>query len=237
VNLLTNIIDAVYPRFCLGCGVPVADGDMHVCWDCYASFEIVGSPFCSKCGDPADGYVDHDYVCSWCNRTRPAFELARSAARYRGALRRIMHAFKYEQALHAGRDLARMIAATVNAHYADVVFDGVTFVPLHGRRERVRNFNQAAVLGRRLARELGLDLFPRFVERTRDTPSQTDLTANERKRNVRGAFAARLPQWIAGRTLLLVDDVMTTGATVAEVARVLKKAGAAGVYVVTVARG
>lgn len=237
MNLLNRMLDGLYPRFCVGCGVAVGDGDMHVCWDCFASFEIVASPFCSCCGDPADGYVDHDYICSWCNRAGPAFDLARSAGRYRGALRRIMHAFKYECALHAVHDLARMLTAAVRAHYADVVFDGVTSVPLHPSRERLRNYNQAALLARGLGRELRLDVFPRLIVRTRDTPTQTDLTARERKQNVRGAFAARLPQWIDGRTLLLVDDVMTTGATTNECARVLKDAGAAGVYVVTVARG
>ena len=66
MNPLASILDAVYPRFCSGCGAFVTDGDTHLCWDCLASLEIVGSPFCSRCGDPADGYVDHDYICSWC---------------------------------------------------------------------------------------------------------------------------------------------------------------------------
>ncbi len=232
-----GVLDWVYPRDCAVCGTRVADREMQVCWDCLAAFPVITSPFCSLCGDPADGRVDHDYECAWCARTRPAFERARSAVRFRGPARQALHAFKYGRLTALRGDLARLLAATVRTHYDGVRFDAVTAVPLFPRRERARTYNQADLLVGRLARELDLRDRHRYLARVRDTPTQTELTAPQRQANVRGAFAVRHAAWVRGRAFLLVDDVMTTGATVHECARVLKQHGAVSVHVVTVARG
>jgi ComF family protein len=167
----------------------------------------------------------------------PAFDLARSAIRFRGAAPELLHRFKYGHATHLAADLAGLLDACARAHYADERFDAVTFVPLHPVKERERTYNQARLLAERLARRRRLLLAPGVLERTRATGTQTRLTMRERARNVAGAFAAVCPAWTRGRAFLLVDDVMTTGATVNEAARVLKSAGARRVCVVTVARG
>jgi competence protein ComFC len=236
-DLLSAALDLVYPRLCGACGRTVGEDERHVCWDCLARLEILTPPFCSRCGDPVDGAVDGPFVCAWCRSSAPHFELARSAARHRGPLKALIHGFKYLQATHVEGDLAMLLVACVRTHYPKVPFDAVTFVPLHPARERERSYNQAHLLARRLAGHLGLPLMPRGLRRIRATGTQTHLKAHERRTNVRGAFAAVDAAWTEGRRLLLVDDVMTTGATVDEVSRVLKEAGAAGVYVVTVARG
>lgn len=234
---VSHALDIVYPRVCAGCGgVPEGRG-MHLCWDCLSDAVFVRDPFCSRCGDPVDGAVHHDFNCSWCRRTRPSFDLARSAIRFRGSMKQVMHAFKYERACHLAGDLGGLLAGCVRAHYAGVPFDGVAYVPLHPRKGRERSYNQARLLAVSAARKLGVPVEHRCLRRVRATTTQTRLSAEERKANVRGAFQAISPEWLDGRRILLVDDVMTTGATVNECAKVLMASGACSVHVVTVARG
>lgn len=176
-------------------------------------------------------------VCSWCRGSRPAFDRARSAVRFRAGVREALHRFKYGGAMHLRSELGELLQACVNVHLHDVLLDAVTCVPLHPERERRRSYNQSALLARELARRLRLPCSARLLARVRPTLSQTNLNASERRANVRGAFAVRDLDWAAGRRWLLVDDTMTTGATVCEASCVLMAAGAAAVYVVTVARG
>jgi len=237
MSLASTLLDLVYPRQCAGCGEAPTGESGHVCWDCLAGLRLIGAPFCDLCGDPAEGRVEHEFCCSSCVRKAPAFDRARSAARYRGTMRAILQSFKYGRETCLAADLVRLLDACVRTHYDAVRFDGVAFVPLHTRRERSRTYNQARLLARGLARCRGLPLLPAFLRRIRPTGSQTALKSAARRTNVRGAFAVADSAWVEGRRLLLVDDIMTTGATVNECARTLKAAGALGVYVVTVARG
>jgi ComF family protein len=209
----------------------------HFCWDCLAKFEFITERFCSLCGDPVEGMVEHEFKCSACRDAKPHFDLARSAARYRGQLKEALHAFKYDHATHLSIDFVSLLRNCVNIHYPSAALDAITYVPLYPRKEHERSYNQAALLAQGLARTLGLPLLAGSLRRIRSTATQTHLTATERRKNIHGAFAAEKPKWIEGRSLLLVDDIMTTGATVNECAKVLKKNGAHRVYVVTVARG
>jgi len=134
-------------------------------------------------------------------------------------------------------DMGIMLAGCASAHFAGAGIDAVEAVPLHPRRQRHRTYNQSSLLAAAAAGRLGVPLLAGGLVRTRDTASQTFMNMAKRKSNVRGAFAVSDPSWVEGRRILLVDDVMTTGATVGECARVLAEAGAAGVYVATVARG
>jgi ComF family protein len=230
-------LDLVYPRTCAICGGEVGREGVHLCWECLSSLPLVTPPFCSLCGDPVEGLVEHSYRCSWCRRHAPAFDRARSAVRHRGGFRRALHAFKYQHAVWLRVDFLPILEACVATHFRDTVPDAVTFVPLYSSRERHRTYNQAGTLAHGLSWRLRIPFASGLLRRVRATASQTDLSAAERRRNVRGAFKAVCPAWIEGRTFLLVDDVMTTGATVNECARTLKEAGAVGVYVVTLARG
>jgi ComF family protein len=237
MNVLAPLLDLAWPRACAGCGGVVGGEALHLCWDCLASLSIIHAPFCSRCGDPVDGAITHEFVCSACVDQEPGFDRARSAARYRGPLRQVLQTFKYNAATHLAADLAGLLETGVRVHYAAERFDAVTFVPLHAAKARARTYNQAALLAGILARRLGRPLARRCLARVRATSTQTHLSARERALNVRGAFEPRNEAWIRGRSFLVVDDVMTTGATVGEVSRVLKDAGAARVCVITVARG
>ncbi len=236
-DIWLGAVDLVYPRRCCHCGGGVVETEGHLCWECRTGIDYVGDPFCALCGDPVEGVVHHRFVCSWCARARPAFDRARSAARFRGCIKSALHALKYQNGTYLSRELGQMLAGAFAARYGDVSVDAVTCVPLHRLRERARTYNQSALLAGELARLIGRPCSPRLIERLRDTATQTHLSAHERRRNVRGAFVAARPDSVLNRRFLLVDDVMTTGATVDAASRALKQAGAAAVYVLTVARG
>jgi ComF family protein len=175
-------------------------------------------------------------LCAGCRRRGPGFDYARAAAPYDGVLRDAVHAFKF-----AGR---RALAAPLGDLLVELGTTGLPAgmpgllvpVPLHPRRERERGFNQATLLARRLGRAWGCPVRGDLLARTVATPSQTALAAAARQANVRSAFRLRRPAPVAGRHVALVDDVLTTGATLSECARCLREAGAVMVGALTVAR-
>ncbi len=231
------LLDMVFPRSCAGCGAADPDEGRQLCWDCLAGLAYIQPPFCASCGDPVSGRIDHAYRCPFCASRAIHFDTARSVARYDGALAVAIQDLKYRGALWLADDLARLLESGVRTHFRADAVDGVAPVPLHPTRRRERGYNQAAVLAGRLARRLGRPLWSGAVRKIRWTPTQTRLTAAERMANVAGSFASRGDGRLRGRNVLLVDDVMTTGATVNECARALKAGGAAAVWVITVARG
>jgi len=208
-----------------------------MCWDCFSDVPKVNPPFCWVCGDPVAGDIQHDYTCFACSRETPAFTHARSAVRYEGAVGLALRELKYNQSLWVVEDLVDLLEAGVKAEYASVELDIVTSVPLFSTRRRERGFNQAALLGSSLARRLKLPFRESLIRRIQPTVSQTGLTASQRTANVCGAFRTGLFMKPTGRRVLLIDDVMTTGATVNACSRALKKGGAVSVHVMTVARG
>ncbi len=231
------MLDLLYPRSCGGCGGEADSAGGHLCWDCRAELRVIGDPLCSLCGNPVEGRIDHQYICFHCVETRPQFDQARSAVRFEGGVTRLIRDFKYHHGVWLQEELADLLQACVATHYADRVFDAVCAVPLHHVRLRERGFNQAGLLAASLARRMGLPMRGRGLVRGRDTGTQTHLTARERLSNVKDAFEVRNPARWRGLRLLLVDDVMTTGATVSACAKALKDAGAASVHGVTLARG
>jgi ComF family protein len=209
-----------------------------VCEGCWSSLRALAPPLCRSCGDPLPSWRVISVAmerCARCRRRSSAVDCARAAGDYDGALRQIIHAFKYEQRRSLARPLAQMLRQAGPDLLTDA--DCAVPVPLHPWRRLRRGFNQAADLAR------GLDLpLVHALSRWRPTTAQAGLTAAARRRNVRGAFvlsplhphAAHAA--IGGRIIVLVDDVRTTGATLDECARVLKAAGAREVRALTVAR-
>ncbi|HHX98037.1 MAG: ComF family protein [Kiritimatiellia bacterium] len=233
------LLDMCYSRICGGCGDAMREDEPGaICWGCREKVQVVQVPFCEQCGDPVAGNISGEYVCAWCLKTRPAFDWARSAVRYAGRARGILRRFKYKGGVWLMEDLSQWLLAAwrmgpAGAGRGDVIVP----VPLYPKRERERGFNQAGLLAEELSRGMGLPVLTRGMRRVRATATQTRLTAAQRVHNVRGVFAVSAPDRVRGARVVLVDDVMTTGATVNECARVLKAAGAAAVMVVTVARG
>jgi len=209
-----------------------------LCWDCRATVKVVQLPFCERCGDPVAGAVTGLFECAGCRKINPSFDWARSAVRYEGVAKACLRRFKYNAGTWLLDDLTDWLWALWQACPSIVqTANVVTCVPLHPKRERERGYNQATLLGRRLATRIGIPFQERLLWRTRATATQTHLTAAQRAHNVKGVFTVPWPSRVRGARVLLVDDVMTTGATVNECARALKAAHADSVMVLTVARG
>ncbi|HET8726822.1 MAG TPA: ComF family protein [Alphaproteobacteria bacterium] len=228
-------LDAVLPPRCLGCGA-VVDAQGALCAECWPRLRFLGPPWCACCGLPFEFDVGEGALCGACSREKPAFDRARAALAYDDGSRPLLLAFKHGDATHS----APAYGAWLRRVAADLVAetDLIAPVPLHRWRLLRRRYNQAALLALALAREAGRPAVPDLLVRRRATPSQAGRSRSGRARNVQGAFAVR-PSRSAlaeGRRVLLVDDVATTGATVEECARALKRAGAAAVFVVTLAR-
>ena len=229
--------DLLYPRTCCGCGNPVRAGMRYLCWECRTLVQFMQSPMCGCCGETVSGRVDHAFVCRHCEEVPRSYDRARSAVRHEGPPREAIHLFKYSGGTWMAGDLANLLAGCVDTHYDVESIELVIPVPLHPSRRRKRGYNQAALLASLIARWLDKSFKFAVLMRIRNTDTQTRLTAARRLNNVRGAFDVLRPKAIQGKHILLVDDVMTSGATTNECARVLKAADASVVEVVTVARG
>lgn len=239
---LTELVNFLYPPRCAACAAPLdISAAFRVCGECLDRAERIPEPRCEICGAPLESSVSGETRCARCIAHRPAFGRARALARYRssaedepGTLPALLRRHKYGLDQAAGRALAEYIDGEFPFIPSD--YDVVVPIPLHRRRLWWRGFNQAALLAAEVAHRIGLPLDAASVVRSRFTPPQTARDHDDRRRNVARAFMVRRPTSIRGRRVLLVDDVMTTGATADECARVIVAAGAISVDVFTLAR-
>jgi len=235
--VLKAFLDILFPPRCHACKAFIPDaGAIHLCAACLEACTLIRSPLCKTCGMPFLAAGGDDHLCGVCITEPPRFTAARAAALFGGPVRDLIHRLKYNGRVQLCRPLGlltgQQLASFAEAASADLVIP----VPLHVKRLRQRGFNQAILLGEILARQWRLPLSRANLQRIRWTEPQINLSAAERVANVRGAFAVSEPALLKGKRIILVDDVFTTGSTVAECARVLFKAEAAEVRVVTVCR-
>ena len=232
-----TVIDWLFPRICPGCRRHSDREGRLICWGCFSSISLFTESLCDRCGRFVTGQVQHRFICSSCVSEPPAYDRARAAAHFGGFLRELLHRFKYQKGVYLCEDLADLLEGTVRAHFDAAAVDVVVPVPLHPLRLRARSYNQAALLAESLGRRLGRRVDTVSLQRVRFTGTQTRLHRAARRENMKGAFSVARPAWLRHRTVLLVDDVMTTGATFDACARALKKAGVWRVWCVAVARG
>ncbi len=227
---LTGIVNLLYPPRCLLCSACGPDRD-PVCVACTAALPDVGRPCCRACGRPVPGAFDAAVSCAACRARPPAFDAARSLWQYEGLARRAIHAYKYERRWRLARWMAEPLAdAVIRAAWDHV--DAVVPVPRHWLKARWRGFDHTAYLAGVVSAQLEVPC-RRLLRRRRWTAAQHPLTGPERRRNVHAAFTAAAGA--RGQRLLLIDDVLTSGATAEACARALRQAGAKEVYVLTAA--
>lgn len=232
-----KIIDCLFPPLCHYCREPLHDSrKTRLCDSCLAGLTLLESPLCPLCGYPYLHGSCSDHLCGACTVARPAFDSARGALVFDGAVRELIHRLKYGGKTILRRPLALLAADHLDRFVCGSSPEMIIPVPLHKKRLRQRGFNQAILVGEIFAKQWGLPLLRNTLRRVRWTEPQVNLSAAERPENVKGAFALEQISEIAGKRILLVDDVYTTGSTVKECAKVLKSGGAGSVVVVTVAR-
>jgi ComF family protein len=235
--MLKALLDILFPPRCHFCKAFIPNAsDLHLCAACLEDCSLISSPLCTVCGIPFQTEVGEDHTCGGCISQLPRFTAARSATLFDGPVRELIHRFKYNGRVQHCRPLALLTARQIGPFVQSASPDLIIPVPLHVKRLRQRGFNQAVLLGRVLAHEWRLPFSLGNLRRIRWTEPQINLSAAERVANVRGAFSVRDPALLRDKRIILVDDVYTTGSTVAECARVLFKADAAAVCVVTIAR-
>jgi ComF family protein len=232
------LLNLIYPPVCQICRrerAGIKEG--YVGGGCWSQVRFVTAPFCERCGIPYEGSMTQPFVCGNCADVTLHFRFARSAVVANPLVLQVIHRYKYDHALYFEPFLADLLLCQAVPTLKEGKWDWIVPVPLHPAKQREREFNQAERLARRLSRATGIPVNPGLVRRVKPTQTQTQLNRAERAGNVQGAFAPRGRLKLHGERIILLDDVLTTGATTSACARVLGKAGAGEVCVWTVARG
>jgi ComF family protein len=243
MNLFRSLLDLIYPSRCLICqdfldgnSLDMDHARVSFCRACFNNFQEVTSPLCPLCGRPFLSGIDVDHLCEDCLRKRPFYEAAAAPYIFEGPVMAAIHQFKYAGKSHMAKSLGPILGefAAKWLHSREGIL--TMPIPLHPKRLRERGFNQSLLLARHVGRELYTELDFLSLRRVRYTKPQTGLGKEERRKNVRRAFELRGAQSVKGKTILLVDDVATTGNTLNECAKVLKRAGAEKVLCLVLAR-
>ena len=246
-----GVANLIFPPSCVSCDAELRDeasaaGDVSLCQACLDELEFFSDPMCGRCGAPVpfvktqlSGEPRSFSAESWCFRCRGRkiwFDATIALGRYSGRLRELVLRMKQAEGDALSLATGRLLWQTRGARLAEIGADVVTPIPLHWRRRIVHRTNSAAVLAEVLSAKLGVPRADGLLRRTRPTLRQFDLNPPKRWENVRKAFAVRSGYHLRGAHVLLVDDILTTGATCSEAARALREAGAARVTVAVVAR-
>jgi len=234
-ELQNGLLQLLFPRVCCFCNVPMPSGLGWFCDLCRTSLSTDPHSVCPRCGSTVGPFVSLQGGCTRCRGHSFHFEQVLRLGSYEGLLREAILRMKHS----AGETLAEAVGEWWADHQVaklrDVGADWIVPIPLHWKRRWARGYNQSEILAHALADRLRIPCRPRWLRRRRDTPSQVQQTPAMRRENVRGAFYARPRRELAGNTVLLVDDVLTTGSTASEAARAIRAAGAARVVVAVLA--
>jgi ComF family protein len=228
-------LDAVLPPRCLKCG-DILGGENGLCAPCWQKLAWLSPPCCACCGQPFQFESSIGSLCGACLQKRPAYDRARAVFRYDDESRHLILGFKHADRTELAPSLARWMARSGAELIADCAL--IVPVPLHWTRLAIRRFNQAGLLAQAIGKLADRPVEPRALTRRRATRSQGRLSRLARRRNVQGAMTVtpRFVPLVAGRRILLVDDVITTGATAETAAKALISAGASAVDVVALAK-
>lgn len=239
--MIKGLINLLFPQVkaCMLCNRSYQEQPLQsrrlrmLCPACNQHISYIKEPICSCCGRELSS-VDSK-LCGDCSKRRHTYFIAnRSAVRYSPIMRDWIYTYKFHGREHLVVGLVDLLVHTYNTHYRHLPFEAITYIPLHRDRLYERRFNQAEQLAEGIAKKIGLPLQPTLI-RTRDTLKQSHMTRSERLSSLHGAFQA-IEGVSSGKTILLVDDIYTTGSTLNEAAMMLKRHGWEQVYTITVAR-
>ncbi|HEY2614073.1 MAG TPA: ComF family protein [Chthoniobacterales bacterium] len=235
LNPLPALGSLFYPAACAVCASDLERSE-YLCNSCRSRAPRITPPFCAKCSEPFAGAISQEFHCANCAHRTLHFDAAVAVYRSRGLVRKLVHEFKYGRQQHLRHPLAAWLGDTLNdPRLRGRRFDLIVPVPLHPARERERGFNQAALLAELLAARIAVPLRS-ALDRIRYTTTQTAYDRAERMENLHEAFRLRKNADVRQLRVLLIDDVLTTGSTLSECARVLKGSGAISVHAATAAR-
>ena len=233
-QLCSSVLDLIYPPSCILCkkSIPAQD-QTPLCPGCQMTIQRNRPPFCAKCSRSLE---NNSETCPTCSKNNPHFDTAWAAAAYDETMQKLIHLFKYGQKTSLQHCFFELISEFITAYRLNInQFDLVIPVPLHPTRLRERGYNQAQLLAQLIARQYSIPLSSNNLIRIRNTESQSVLSQKERWTNIQQAFRIRQPVEFQDKEILLIDDLLTTGATASEAARTLKEAGAKRVDVLTIA--
>jgi len=234
-----ELLELIFPPVCLLCERP---GREIICAGCREQFALIKPPYCVRCGRPLPESAAAETVCGQCRQSPPQFDGARAVGLHTATLREAVLRFKFRGRRRLAEPLAELLAERISSEQSQLAglpwgsLTGVVPVVLHPRRRSWRGFDQAALLSRRLAKLADLPCREQVLVRSKDTTPQIGLTPTQRRNNMKDAFAVPQPEMVAGESLLLIDDVYTTGSTLNEAARVLRRSGAESVWALTITR-
>lgn len=232
------LLNWFYPKRCISCARDLAfDSSRYLCAGCWEGIRPLPEPLCIRCGDHLP---DGGMHCFFCKHEKIYFTMVRSFSKFDGALRESIHQFKYKGRDYLCAELSLLLVPIWNRYTEIQKSDIVVPVPLHSSSLRERGYNQSGLLAREFVSQTGttgsIQLIENALVRVKKTKSQTVLSKSERFSNMESAFQAAKPEALKDKAVLLIDDVCTTGATLNECAKTLKKAGAKEVYGLTLAR-
>lgn len=225
-RLLDTLFARLFPSRCIGCGLR----GVVVCADCRSTIPWLPQAVCPLCAAPSR----LARICPGCRDEPLRLDGARAACAFEGVTRKAVHDLKYRGLQDRAAFLAELLAQAIERR--PLAVDLLVPIPLAPGRRRQRGFNQSELIGQHLAGRLSAPMMSAVLVRTRETPRQVGRTAAERRANIEGAFTCAMPEVVRGRRVAVVDDVMTTGATLGVAAEALRVAGASRVYGLAVAR-
>lgn len=233
-----SLLDLIYPPYCLHCHIKLNNNSLYLCEDCMSQIKrIEGQDMCWKCGSYLGPHIGIKQACPTCHNRHLAFKRAIGFGCYEGTLQGLILQYKYGRETLLAEPLSNWAIECLKQNQTILnETDIITTVPLSKAKLRQRGFNQSEILARQVSRAFSLPLSTTNLIRIKEIPSQASLSHTERFNNIKDAFAIKNPDEFEDKTVLLVDDVMTTGATASEISRLLKKNGAKCVYVTVVAR-
>ncbi len=232
-----SLIDIIYPRYCLICSNSINESSFEgACKGCLEKINVNTSPFCSKCGISIKSTTRAKDSCNECRNKNYYFDRAMSVCDYKGIVKKCIQLFKYKRKLNIGLNLSKLMIKFLKEHFNLDDIDLITAVPLHKSKLRERGFNQAEILAEQIRLNLNLPAAFDNLKRIKKTLSQYQLPLVSRQSNISGAFACADEAFFRNKSILIIDDIFTTGATLNECSRVLKNAGAKKVYTLTIAR-